>query len=142
MKPKTTTRLKIGEFVSQTGHSVHTIRWYEAQGLLPHVPRDGGGRRTYSKRHVTWIELIDRLRRSGMSIAELREYTKLAQQGSNTLEATRSMLMQHRSNVEQKIEEWQNALTLINEKIDFYSHWIEDGKRPVSHLKSEEARSD
>lgn len=141
MKPKISTRLRIGEFVSLTGHSIHTIRWYEAQGLLPHVPRDGGGRRTYSKRHITWIELIDRLRRSGMSIADLREYTKLAQQGGTTLEATRDMLIRHRSHVEQKIEEWQNALALINEKIQFYSDWIEDGKRPAGHADIEKHES-
>jgi DNA-binding transcriptional MerR regulator len=130
MKSKTTTRLKIGEVVSKTGHSVHTIRWYEAQGLLPRVPRDAGGRRVYSKRHLSWIELIDRLRRSGMSIAALREYTRLAQQGGATLEPTRDMLIKHRSAVESKIAEWQNALVLIDEKIGFYSRWIEDGVRP------------
>ena len=31
-----------------TGRTVHTIRWYERQGLIPGVCRDGGGRRVYS----------------------------------------------------------------------------------------------
>ncbi len=130
MAAQISTRLLIGQFVALTGYSVHTVRWYEAQGLLPRVPRDGGGRRVYSQRHVSWIALMDKLRRSGMSIAQLRDYTRLAQQGGSTLIPTRSMLQEHRTIVEEKILEWQQALVLIDEKIDFYSQWIETGHRP------------
>lgn len=78
----------------------------------------------------------------GMSIADLREYTKLAQRGGTTLEATCDMLIGHRSHVEQKTDEWQNALALINEKIQFYSDWIEDGRRPPGHAPVEKNESD
>jgi DNA-binding transcriptional MerR regulator len=130
MADQTSTRMFIGQFVALTGHSVHTVRWYETQGLLPRVPRDAAKRRIYSKRHVSCIALMDRLRRSGMSIAQLREYTRLAQQGGATLMPTRRMLQEHKSIVEAKILEWQQALALIDEKIDFYSQWIETGHRP------------
>jgi DNA-binding transcriptional MerR regulator len=127
---KTAVRLHIGAFAARCGHSVHTIRWYESQGLLPRVLRDAGGRRIYSKRHVTWIELVDRLRRSGMSIAQLREYTRLAQQGGATLEPTMAVLLNHRQTVADKIVEWNQAMELINQKIDFYAGWMASGKRP------------
>jgi DNA-binding transcriptional MerR regulator len=130
MKTKPFTRLKIGELATKTGYSVHTIRWYEAQGLLPVVPRDGGGRRVYSERHVIWLALIERLRRSGMSVAELREYARLAQRGSATLLSTRALLTTHRARVEEKIVEWKNALALVDEKISFYTQWIDSGERP------------
>ncbi len=32
----------IGALSARTGRSIHTIRWYEAQGLIPGVARDGG----------------------------------------------------------------------------------------------------
>jgi DNA-binding transcriptional MerR regulator len=123
-------RMFIGQVVAITGHSMHTIRWYESQGLLPRVPRDGGGRRIYSQRHLSWMELIARLRSSGMSIAQLSNFTSLAQQGSSTLEPTRSALQAHREVVVAKIAEWQNALGLIDEKIAFYNRWIETGQQP------------
>ena len=128
-------RLRIGELASRTGQSIHTIRWYEAQGLLPPVPRDGSGRRVYSQRHLCWLELMERLRRSGMSVAELREYTALAQRGGATLAPTRALLARHRDRVEQKIAEWQQALLLIDDKIGFYSRWIDEGKRPAGRVK-------
>jgi DNA-binding transcriptional MerR regulator len=79
--PRTPLKLRIGELAQRTGRSVHTIRWYEQQGLLPPVPRLGT-HRLYSNRHVEWLELMDRLRLSGMPIAELRRYTALAQRGA------------------------------------------------------------
>ena len=127
---KTAVRLHIGAFAVRTGHSIHTIRWYESQGLLPRVLRDAGGRRIYSKRHITWLELLDRLRRSGMSIAQLRDYTKLAQQGGATVEPTLAVLVQHRQTVADKIAEWEQAMALINQKIDFYAKWKALGKAP------------
>ena len=78
---KTAVRLHTDASAVKTGHSIHsihTIRWYESLGLLPRVLRDAGGKRIYSKRHLTWLELLDRLRRSGMSIAQLHDYTQLA----------------------------------------------------------------
>ncbi|MBJ6766261.1 MerR family DNA-binding transcriptional regulator, partial [Myxococcaceae bacterium JPH2] len=38
--------IRIGQLASRTGRSVHTIRWDEAQGLMPGVSRDAGGQRT------------------------------------------------------------------------------------------------
>ena len=74
--------LFIGEVASRIGRSVHAIRWYEAQGLMPGVIRDGGGRRVYSEYHVGWLDLMERLRLTGMSIKQLREYTALVKQAS------------------------------------------------------------
>jgi DNA-binding transcriptional MerR regulator len=131
MPTQPTTRLLIGQFAEQTGRSLHTIRWYEAQGLLPRVPRDGSRRRVYSQRHLSWMELMDRLRQSGMSIAQLRDFTRLAQQGSSTLQPTKAALQEHREVVKQKIAEWQTALSLIDAKISFYNRWIKTGQRPL-----------
>lgn len=124
--------LRIGELAARSGRSVHTIRWYEAQGLLPTVPRDAGGRRVYSTRHVEWLDLMERLRRSGMSVADLRQYTRLAQQGAATLGATCAMLEEHRETVQAQIAEWQQALRLIDEKAAFYRRWQKTGERPAS----------
>ncbi len=130
MKSRATIRLRIGELAVLCGRSADTIRWYEAQGLLPAVPRDAGGRRVYSRRHVDWLQLMERLRRSGMSVAELRNYTALAQRGGATLAATHAVLVAHRGKVEEKIAEWQAALQVIDKKIGFYEQWMTNGQRP------------
>jgi DNA-binding transcriptional MerR regulator len=77
----------IGELSARSGRSIHTIRWYEAQGLIPGVVRDSGGRRNYTEQHVDWLDLMDRLRRTGMSVAEMRDYASLVKLGRKHAQA-------------------------------------------------------
>lgn len=122
--------LRIGQLAARTGRSIHTLRWYEAQGLIPGVVRDTGGRRRYSERHVDWLDLMDRLRRTGMSIAQMRRYTALVKQGRSTLQERRDLLRAHRERVQQTIADWTTALQLVDRKIDFYGQWLASGERP------------
>lgn len=124
------TNLSIGELSLRTGRSVHAIRWYEAQGLIPGVVRDGGGRRVYSELHLSWLDLMDRLRCTGMPIAQMRQYTALVKRGARTLRQRQALLSQHRRRVEQTITDWTLALKLIDRKIDFYGAWLATGQRP------------
>jgi DNA-binding transcriptional MerR regulator len=120
----------IGELADRTARSVHAIRWYETQGLMPGVQRNGGGRRLYNERHVDWLLLMERLRRTGMSIAQMRAYTALVKQGKLTLAQRRDMLAAHRARVLATIEEWNEALALLDHKLDYYGEWVATGQRP------------
>ncbi len=123
--------LPIGALAKSSGRSVHTIRWYEAQGLMPGVQRDGGGRRRYSPQHIEWLNLMVRLRATGMTIAKMRRYATLVRQGKASLAERRALLQAHRDEVLARIDEWNMALTLLDDKIDFYGEWLQKGKRPV-----------
>lgn len=125
-----TPSLTIGALARSTGRSVHTIRWYEAQGLMPGVVRDAAGRRRYTPRHVSWLDLMARLRLTGMSIAKMRRYAALVRQGQATLAERRALLQAHREEVLARITDWHQALTLLDDKIDFYGAWLQDGQRP------------
>ena len=124
-------RFRIGELAARSGRGIHAIRWYESQGLIPGVERDAGGRRVYGELHLSWLDLMDRLRRTGMSIAAMREYTTLVKQGKATLALRRELLAAHRCHIERTIAEWTLALRLIDSKLDYYGEWLATGKRPV-----------
>ncbi|QOZ22887.1 MerR family transcriptional regulator [Bradyrhizobium sp. CCBAU 51753] len=123
--------LYIGDIARRTGRSVHTIRWYEAQGLMPGVIRDRGRRRVYSDYHIGRLELMERLRLTGMSIRQLREYTALVKQGSTTLRKRRALLAEHQRRVKAMIAKWTEALALVDAKIEFYDEWVAGGTRPT-----------
>jgi len=131
---------RIGSLADHTGRSIHAIRWYELQGLIPGVLRDRGGRRVYSELHLGWLELIDRLRRTGMSIAEMREYTALVKAGDHTLQQRQMLLAAHRGRVNKMISEWTAALKLIDAKVEFYEEWLATGKRPDGFFLQPKAR--
>ncbi len=126
-----TGRYHIGAFGKLTGHSVHTIRWYEAEGLLPGVERDSGGRRVYLEGHVELLRFLERLRSTGMPVAEVRKYSQLAYQGWRTLGERQALLRAHRASVEARISDAQNALKLIDAKLAYYAEWQRNKKRPA-----------
>ena len=123
-RPDTTPTLRIGELARLSGRSAHTIRWYEAQRLMPGAARDAGGRRLFSQAHVEWLGLLDRLRASGMSIRDMQAYARLVRQGKPALAECRELLRAHRLKVEQRTAELREALALVDRKIAMYDGWI------------------
>jgi DNA-binding transcriptional MerR regulator len=116
--------LRIGELARLSGRSTHTIRWYEAQHLMPGAARDAAGRRVFSQAHVDWLELLDRLRASGMSIRQMQAYARQVREGKATLGVRRQLLRDHREQVEAKVAELQAAMALIDRKVALYGKWI------------------
>ena len=116
--------LRIGELARLSGRSAHTIRWYEAQGLMPGAARDAGGRRVFNQLHVDWLELMHRLRASGMSIRQMQVYARQVRAGKSTLAARQQLLRDHRAQVEAQVKELQGALSLIDKKVQLYDKWI------------------
>lgn len=129
-RPDTTPTLRIGELARLSGRSVHTIRWYEAQRLMPGAARDAGGRRLFSQAHVEWLGLIERLRASGMSIRDMQAYARLMQQGKSTLAECRALLLAHREKVELRAAELREASALLDRKIALYDDWLSRRRDP------------
>ena len=131
--------MRIGELAERSGRTIHTIRWYEVQRLMPGVARAAGGHRIYSEQHVGWLELLQRLRRTGMSIREMREFAALVKQGDSSIAARTEFLEVHRQRVDAKIAELTDSLRLIDYKIQFYREWIASGRRPKERNKGARA---
>ena len=77
----TSAELTIGEVAERTGLTRHTLRYYERDGLMLGVDRGGSGHRRYSEHDLGWIELITKLRATGMPIREVRRYAELVRAG-------------------------------------------------------------
>src|SRR5256714_3491161 len=76
--------LTVGEAAAKVGLSVHTLRWYEQEGLVTPVVRDAVGRRRYSADDLDWLQLLTCLRGTGMPVREMRRYAELARTGPAT----------------------------------------------------------
>ena len=119
--------LRIGELADRTGRSADALRYYEREGLIPNVSRDASGHRVYTERHVLWMELLDRLRSTGMGIAQIRTYAGLVQEGDATLAERQALLRAHRTHVLAHIQELQACLDLIDHKVELYQSWLDAG---------------
>ena len=69
----------IAEAAVRSGLTRDTLRYYEKDGLmLAPVDRSATGHRRYSERDLTWIELVTRLRATGMPIRDKLESQGIA----------------------------------------------------------------
>jgi len=135
----------IGELSRKTGKSVHAIRWYETQGLVPGVIRNSAGRRHYHPDHVGWFDFIDRLQATGMSIARIADYAELVAGGRKTLNDRIDLLKEQEREVARRQSELETARALIRAKIGYYREWSKTGRRPseipsVESVNSERRR--
>jgi DNA-binding transcriptional MerR regulator len=113
--------LSIAEAARWTGVSVHTLRYYERAGLvITNVDRTSGGRRRYRPTDLNWIKICTRLRDTGMPIKAIRRYAQLVAAGPGNEPARLALLEAHRAEVIAKLAELQEALKLIDRKIDIY----------------------
>ncbi len=108
--------------------TVHTLRYYDKEGLLPFVSRDKAGNRVFSDGDLDWLGLICCLKNTGMPIKQIAIYIRWCLEGDSSLEARLNLLLQHREAVMQQINALQNTLEVINYKIDHYQTL---GKLPV-----------
>jgi DNA-binding transcriptional MerR regulator len=112
--------LSVSEAAARFGFSVHTLRWYEQDGLLPAVARDSAGRRRYHEEDLGWLALLTRLRSTGMPVSDMRRYAELAQRGDATLAERADLFEAHRDRVRTRIAELERDLELVEYKITMY----------------------
>jgi DNA-binding transcriptional MerR regulator len=113
------TSFRIGELARRAKRSVHAIRWYEAEGLMPNVERDAGGRRQYTQWHVEWLLFLDRLRITAMPIREMKRYAALIARGAASEQE--ALLRAHREKILARVRETDAALALIDRKLRRYA---------------------
>ncbi|GIJ25270.1 MerR family transcriptional regulator [Micromonospora qiuiae] len=110
----------VSEAAEQVGLSTYTLRWYEQEGLVAPPARDSAGRRRYTQQDVDWLLLLTRLRRTGMSVRDMRRYVELARQGDGTLGERRALFEEHRARVLRRMAELTEDLKVLDFKIDAY----------------------
>jgi DNA-binding transcriptional MerR regulator len=120
------TTLSVGEAAARVGLTVHTLRWYEREGLVEPVTRDAGGRRRYTEADVGWLVLLTKLRRTGMPVRDMRRYAELARQGEHTIGARRRLFEAHRERVLARIDELREDLGVLDFKIGLYRKMEEE----------------
>lgn len=120
-RPDGQDRYTISEVVVFTGLTAHTLRWYERIGLMPHIDRSHTGQRRYSNRDLDWLDLVGKLRLTGMPVADMVRYAELVREGDNTYGERFELLESTRRAVLDRIAELQDTLAVLDRKISFYA---------------------
>ncbi|WP_025682281.1 MerR family transcriptional regulator [Paenibacillus maysiensis] len=113
-------KYSIGEVAKITNLSVYTLRYYEQVGLLSFPNRKSNEIRTYTEDDVDWIKFLIRLKRTGMSISEMRNYSVLRKGGPSTIKERIVSLRKQQEIINFEIETLEDISAYIEEKINIY----------------------
>lgn len=128
--------MTIAEVSKKFDISADTLRYYERIGLIPPVPRTKSGIRNYDETSCGWIELMKCMRKAGVQIEALIEYVALYQEGDTTIDARKTILMEQRDQLQERIFDMQTSLERLNDKIDRYEQGLMVAeKRLITHTK-------
>lgn len=103
------------------GVSVHTVRFYDDQGLIPGTKRNSANQRVFNNIQLEWLFISIILRNAGLSIAEVRHYIDLYQQGDKTLKERYEIMRERRNQTLQEMADLKQRLAVLDRKIEHYS---------------------
>ena len=121
--------LLIGDVARLSALSIDTLRYYDRAGLLGAVRRDSGGRRVFDRDTLGLLDVVLRLRRTGMPVQDVRHFVDLVRSGDSERAGRLELLRAHRRRMLEQLDQLRDDLAVIDWKIAAYQAG-EDGSEP------------
>ena len=116
-------RYSIGQVSARFDIPISTIRYYDKEGLFPHLERESGIRR-FSDRDVETLRLVECLKRSGMEIRDIRTFMDLVEEGPATYGERLELFRRQRASVEDQLERLERTRAMILFKEWYYEQLV------------------
>lgn len=134
--------MTITEVSRKCGLSADTLRYYERIGLIPPVPRNKSGVRDYDAASIGWVELMKCMRSAGVGIEALIEYSRLFQQGDDTIEERKALLLEQRRQLLERMADMQRSLDRLDQKIERYEEGLARREQKLRELQESSLKED
>jgi DNA-binding transcriptional MerR regulator len=131
--------LSIKQVAEVTGVSAHTLRYYEKIGLLPSPTRKKGGTRQYTQNDVDFMQFLNSLKKTGMTLNDITEFVKdgciwqMVEAGAEltpSLQNRIEILQKHLVALEAQRAELDAILALTHEKLATYHQLLTQETHP------------
>lgn len=109
----------------KTGLSIHTLRFYEKEGILRYVERTPSGRRVYSDDSLACLLGVLCLKEAGFRLPEIKAFFDSTREGADSLPERLEMLRRARAHLEAQRDHLERSLRLIN-------YFLEGGEAALS----------
>lgn len=114
-----------------TGISSYTLRFYDKEGLFPHLNRDEQNRRLFSEADVGSIETIQDLRKMGFSLAQIRSY--LGAEERSDAKVRREIIMEQMDRLRSELAAVVRQMKMLQSKADLYEDMAERRQLPTEN---------
>ena len=103
-----------------TGLPASTLRYYDKAGLLPSLKRDENNVRIFDDEDCRSLKVIECLKRSGLSIKDIREFIDAVGQGDEALEKRLEIFKKRREILKRELKDLREILDVIEYKCWYY----------------------
>ena len=117
----------IGEVSRMFGLPQSTLRYYDKEGLLPQIQRQGAGIRRFDEQAVEALRVIECLKKSGMEIKDIRQFMIWCGEGDSTYQQRLELFQRRRAEVEQELARLKKTLAMIDFKCWYYTQALATG---------------
>lgn len=116
----------IGQVSEMTGLPISTLRYYDKEGLFPHMERVSGMRR-FGEQELEALHVIECLKASGLEIRDIRQFMEWCTEGSGTYAQRLELFVRQEERVRAELDKLQKALDVIRFKRWYYEQALQDG---------------
>lgn len=108
----------VGEIAKKLNVAPSTLRYYDKEGLLPFVERSDSGIRLFKDSDMEGLRVIECLKKTGMSIKDIKVFMDLCQLGDATINERLALIDKQCETVLEQQKQLQETLDTLN-----YKHW-------------------
>ncbi|HFK7113294.1 TPA: MerR family transcriptional regulator [Listeria monocytogenes] len=109
----------IKDFATKTGLSIDTLRYYEEEELL--IPaRNEKNYRVYTEEDYCWVQLLLKMKQTGMTITNIKNFAALQKQGDKTLPNRIQIIDNHMENLYEQQKDLAETISFVAKKVDVY----------------------
>lgn len=116
----------IGQVSEMFNLPVSTLRYYDKEGLFPHIQRSSGIRR-FSEKELEALRVIECLKKSGLEIKDIKQFMEWCVQGAETYPQRKALFLNQKAHVEAEIARMKQALDMLIFKCWYYEQAMKDG---------------
>ena len=113
----------IGEVSRMFGLPQSTLRYYDKEGLLPYIQRQGAGIRRFDEQAVEALRVIECLKKSGMEIKDIRQFMIWCGEGASTYQQRLELFQRRRA----EVARLKKTLAMIDFKCWYYTQALATG---------------
>ena len=116
----------IGQVSEMFSIPVSTLRYYDKEGLFPHLERKGNIR-YFSDDELEALRVIDCLKRSGLEIKDIKQFFVWVTEGAGSYGKRKELFEARKAAVEEEINALEKTLAMLKFKCWYYEKALADG---------------
>jgi DNA-binding transcriptional MerR regulator len=121
----------VSQVAEKMGTTVYTLHYYDKEGLLPFVGRDHHGVRVFKDSDFRLLDTITTLKKTGMSIKQIRQYIAWVMEGDATIMQRFECIKTQKKLVEKQMEELKTYAELLDYKEWYYETAVAAGTTAI-----------